>query len=252
MTGQSEFLSALLDTRRPPPGGLLGPTGQPAGKRFDVYRNNMAVSLTDALQTGFPVVRKLVGDAFFGAMAGVFLRAHPPDSPVLSRYGAALPSFLESFPPAASLPYLPDVARLELAMRRAYHAADTAPFDAEALSRLPPDRLMAASLSFAPPVQLVASKWPIHGIWRANTAPGAPPPDAGAETVLITRPEFDPITTTLDPAGAAFVAVLLSGSGLGHAAESATEADPAFDLSQVLGLLLAQQAITAVKERPAP
>lgn len=251
MTGQAEFLSALLDAECPAPDGVLGPSGRPAGKRFDVYRNNVVVSLTEALETGFPVVRKLVGDAFFGAMAGVFLRAHPPSSPVLSRYGEALPGFLKSFPPAASLPYLPDVARLELALRHAYHAADPTPFDAEALSNLPPDELMSATLSLAPAVQVVASPWPIHGIWRANTDADAPPPGAGAQTVLVTRPGFDPVATVLDPAAAVFVEALLAGSGLGAAAETANETDPAFDLSQILGLLLAHGAITAVKERPA-
>ena len=252
MISQGEFLSAILDAKHPAPEGLLGPSGQPAGKRFDVYRNNVAVSLTEALQTGFPVVHKLVGGAFFDAMAGVFLRAHPPDSPVLSRYGDALPDFLESFPPAASLPYLPDVARLELALRLAYHAADTAPFDPETLTRLSPDRLMSTALSFAPAVQLIASSWPIHGIWRANTDPDAPAPRACAETVLLTRPEYAPVVTALDSADAAFVSALLASDSLGHATEVATETDPAFDLSNILGLLLSQQAITAVKERPAP
>jgi hypothetical protein len=56
---------------------VTDPAGRPAGARFDVYRNR------EALVTGFPVVHALVGDAFFRAMAGVFLRAHPPTSPIL-------------------------------------------------------------------------------------------------------------------------------------------------------------------------
>ncbi|MEZ5722575.1 MAG: DNA-binding domain-containing protein [Paracoccaceae bacterium] len=72
---------------------MVDAAGRAAGKRFDVYRNNVVVSLSEALATGFPVVRKLVGEAFFSAMAGVFVRAHPPRSPVLTMYG-------EGFPPS--------------------------------------------------------------------------------------------------------------------------------------------------------
>lgn len=115
MSDQSAFHAALMDAARPVPEGLRDPAGRPAGKRFDVYRNNVAVSLTRALETGFPVLRKLVGAEFFSAMAGVYLRTHPPTSPLLQQYGQDMPGFLRGFPPAKSLPYLPDIARLELA-----------------------------------------------------------------------------------------------------------------------------------------
>ena len=91
---QREFRNALLSPDLPPPPGLTGPDGRPAGRRFEVYRNNVAVSLTDALRLGFPVVRTLLGDDFFTALAHEFLRAHPPVSPILMLYGAALPDFL--------------------------------------------------------------------------------------------------------------------------------------------------------------
>ncbi|MCV6596891.1 MAG: DNA-binding domain-containing protein [Mangrovicoccus sp.] len=247
--GQAAFITAALDASQPNPKGLVAPDGSPAGKRFDVYRNNIAVSLTEALETGFPVVCKLVGEAFFKAMAGVFLRAHPPSSPVLARYGDALPGFLESFPPAASLPYLPDIARLELAMRRAYHAADPAPFDPQILAELPPERLMRAVLYLADGVQVIASPYPIHSIWRANSEADAPPPGREAECVLITRPGFDPVATPVFAATAAFVRALTEGKTLEMALTAAQNADPEFDLTATLGLLLSQQALTGLTER---
>lgn len=184
------FAPALLDPETAAPSGLVGPEDRPAGRRFDVYRNNVVVGLIDALATGFPVIQRLVGEKFFRAMADVFARAHPPVSPVMQTYGAAFPAFLEAFTPVAHLPYLADVARLELGLRAAYHAADAAPLDPTALQM--PD-LERAIARFAPAVRLVRSPYPIHAIWRANTETGAPAAQGGAETVLITRPEFDPV-----------------------------------------------------------
>lgn len=75
---QTQFITAVLDPMIDTPQGLVDPNGNPAGKRFDVYRNNVVASLSDALGVAFPVVQKLVGDEFFRAMAGVYLRQHPP------------------------------------------------------------------------------------------------------------------------------------------------------------------------------
>ena len=95
------FLPALLDPKSTVPVGLTDAAGHAAGSRFDVYRNNVSVSLTEALATGFPVIEKLVGEAFFTAMAGVFLRAHPPRSPVLARWGDAFPGTNQTFTPSS-------------------------------------------------------------------------------------------------------------------------------------------------------
>ncbi|OSP54249.1 DUF2063 domain-containing protein [Pseudoruegeria sp. SK021] len=250
MTGQSEFVAALLDPAAAVPAGLTGPDGRPAGKRFDVYRNNVVVSLTEALETGFPVVRKLVGDAFFQAMAGLFLRQHPPQSPVLALYGAEFPEFLAQFPPAQHLAYLADVARLELDLRRAYHAADAPPLDPACLQDLSQDALMATRFTFAPAVTLRTSPYPIHAIWQRNMTPGAPVPTPGAQTVLISRPEFDPMLDLLDPAQSAFIQSLKNAATFGVALAAATDADPLFDLTPALGLLLARGALTSLTKGP--
>ncbi|WP_343116806.1 DNA-binding domain-containing protein [Ostreiculturibacter nitratireducens] len=237
---QSAFTEALLDPDHAVPHGLQGPGGAPAGRRFAVYRNNVAVSLTEALRTAFPVVRKIVGEEFFDAMAGIYLRAHPPATPILMFYGAEMPAFLETFPPVAHLGYLPDVARLELALRRAYHAAD-----AKALTAVDmlPERLLAARVVFAPAVTLLRSRWPLHAIWSANAEEGAPSPAMRAEDVLVTRPGFDPIPRLLPPGGGEAVARLQDGEPLGPALDAAG-VDPA----AIFAVLIGSGAIAEIKE----
>ena len=82
---QSRFRAALLDPGQPAPPGLTGPGGGPAARRFGIYRNNVTASLTEALRQSFPVVRALVGEDFFTAMAIAHLRAHPGQFQVRAR-----------------------------------------------------------------------------------------------------------------------------------------------------------------------
>ena len=245
---QSTFLGALQDPNQPVPQGLTDPEGRPAGRRFDVYRNNVASSLADALETGFPVVAKLVGRDFFRAMAGAFWRAHPPSTPVLMLYGEDFPAFLSNFPPVAHLPYLADVARLEFALRKSYHAADAPPFDPQVLASADSETLMEMRLCVAPATMVIVSRYPIYDIWLANTQADAPKPGKDAQCVLITRAEFDPQPQPVTNGTAAFLDALKNDQTFGEAIAAAEAATTEFDLNTTLALLLASSALTTQPE----
>ncbi len=242
---QTEFRSALLDSAQPRPKGLADAEGHAAGRRFDVYRNNVAVSLNDALATGFPTISKLLGDENFRAIAGVFLRKSPPTSPLMMHYGAEFPAFLRGFEPLAHLGYLGDVAEMELALRRSYHAADADPIAPDALAQIPPDQLGNVVFTFAPSVELLSSPWPIHAIWAFNMAQG-PKPAAVAQDAIILRPEFDPKPHLLGLGALACMNHLIAGKTLTQAAQSGTAAHGDFDLGPLLALLLSGNAITSL------
>jgi hypothetical protein len=158
-------------------------------------------------------------------------------------YSDMMPKFLMRFEPAKSLPYLPDMARLELAMRHAYHAADAAPIDAAALGALAPDALMGAPLGLAPATTILTSLYPIYSIYRANTITDAPKAVMQPETVLITRPTFDPVQTLILPSAAACIISLQNGDPLGVAMSTA---DNDLDLGATLGMLLGQGAVNSL------
>ena len=239
---QSLLTEALLDPGARLPAGLVDPFGQAAPRRFAVYRNNVAASLTRALETGFPTLRKLVGDAFFAAMAGNFLRAHPPRSPVLMLYGEDFPDWLARFPPVAHLGYLPDVARLDQAMRESYHAADSTPLPEAEFQRLLGEDIARLRVTLAPSLRLIRSRWPIAAIWRANHEDG-PPPRMEAESVVVLRPDFDPHPHALSTGSALVVQGLLAGMSLGESLDLPGEP---IDLPGLLGLLIGNRAIVGV------
>jgi hypothetical protein len=73
--------------------------------------------------------------------------------------------------------------------------------------------------------------------------PGHPKPQAEAQDVLVTRPDFDPAPHPLPPGAATWLERLASGTPFGQAAAEAAEACPAFDLAQALTLALQTRAL---------
>lgn len=247
-TDQSEFTASLLDPDLAVPQGLVDPAGRDAGKRFDVYRNNVVVSLMDAMETAFPVVQKLIGSENFRKLASIFVRKHPPDTPLLMFYGTSFPGFLDCFEPLAHVPYLADVARLEQARRTSYHAADCRSVAADILGQITPDRLMGVKFKIVPSVQIVSSHYPIVDIWEFNMVPNAEKPTAVAQTALVTRPGLDVDMKVISCAEATFLQALQENQTLEQAYEAGTTKAVDFDLSAMIVMMLQLEMIKEIND----
>lgn len=256
MSTQQLFSTALLATDEPLPAGLSVWNGTDPGARFAVYRNNVVISLVDALADTFPVSLQLVGETFFRAMARLFVRASPPRSPILAFYGERFPAFIEHFPPAATVPYLADVARLEMARLEAMHAPDAIPITASALA----DTLQNAGalpdlrMQLHPSLRILPSCYPVVSLWAAHQGVGdiARIDTAVPETALVIRPYLEVQVLAIDSSVAGFIDQLLEGTSLGTAYEQAIVAYSHFDLSQALALLIHTNAIAAVGSGRSP
>ncbi len=237
---QKAFAAALRDPALQPPDGVAAPTGRGATKRFAVYRNNVMVGLISALEARFPATRRIVGEEFFKASARIFARAQPPRSPRMLTYGDEFPDFLATFQPAAGIAYLADVARLEAARTRAYHAADAQPLQALDFAGVAPDALAALRFELHPSLEIVASSFPVVTIWAINTGevPFGPIDDWRGEDALVIRPAFEVEVRRLPAGAATFLKSLEAGATLSEAAETAQDSDAGFDLALNLAALV--------------
>ncbi|MEM7168571.1 MAG: DNA-binding domain-containing protein [Pseudomonadota bacterium] len=236
--GQAAFARAILDPLEPAPSDIQRPTGlphtAPQVRRFDIYRNNVTVAAIDALGDSFPCVRTLVGEEFFRATARAFLDKSRPRSPLLFRYGDTFGDFLEFFPPAArSVPYLADVARLEFARLRAFHAGDVNPLSIATLGETADDKLATLVFGIHPSVSLIRSRFPVASLWAATS--GLIDSDKvdmnSAEDALVVRPYLEVNTHILPREGAGFLAALLQKKTLQEAAEIGGSSATDFNLS---------------------
>lgn len=214
----------------------------PAAQRLGIHRNNTLLGLVDPLAATFPVVAQLVGEDFFLRMAGDFVRAHPPRRPELLAYGQEFPTFIGAYQAAATVPYLADIARLELAWNFAYNAPDRDPLPPQALARFAPDQLERVLLTPHPSLRFVASHWPVMAIWQAHQAEDGPDGaidlEAGGDTLLVYRPRQDTLIRKIGSGAFAFVMALAARQSLAAAVTSALEVDPDFNVAGELSALL--------------
>lgn len=199
--------------------------------RVAVYRATVQGSLAEVLAAAFPVTQRIVGPAYFAALAGRFAVSRPPRLPQLSAYGADFPDFVADAGAHHKLPYLADVARLEWARAESYFAAEAPALAPGAVAAIAPEALDDFQLSLHPATRLVRSSYPIHRIWQVNQpeVTDVPAVDMSVpETVLLTRKNGQVALRVIAPGDAAFVDAIAAGSGLGKAA------DGTFDLESSL------------------
>ncbi len=245
---QQAFLRHLLD---PEDGTVLGQVISDrlsARQRLAIHRNNTFITLRESLAALYPVVQRLVGEAFFADLARGFVAAHPSRSGNLHDFGARLSDYVRQEPRLASLPYLGDVAALEWAWHVAYHGPHAEPMDLARLSAVPGERFAQLRLVLHPGASVLASRFPVLTIWKAHQVPDPPVVDldAGGEQVLVIRPALEVELHGLGAADYRFLDACAGGATLEQAAEAVLAGDAAFDLQESLLGFFAAGLITGV------
>ena len=215
---------------------------------FAVYRNTVLKGCIDALQASYPTVCQLVGEAWFRAAAEVYARTRPPRDGVLVDYGNGFAGFLAQFPPAADLPYLGAVARLDRCWTEAHLAADAPTLQAAWLAQQAPEALALLRLQPHP-----AARWhwcaehPAYQLWQRQRAslPWDDQLSWQGEGALLTRPHDAVQWSPLPHAGCALLDACAAGATFEDAAAQALQTDPGADLPALVALLLRTGALRA-------
>ena len=235
---QTRFANCLFDANADSVLDLIEVDGFSASQRLQIYRNNLFTSLTNALQAIYPSIQRLVGEGFFKYLAHSYIRAHPSQSGNLHDFGQELAPFIAQFEPAATVPYLADVARLEWAQHEVFHAADHSPLDLQRLSAVPDELQTELRFCFHPASRLISSPYPVLKIWQAcrdehETVQTISANDE-SEQILVVRQQGKIELHRLTRAEYAFLKALAGGYRLGTAYERATEVNERFDLATTL------------------
>ena len=138
--------------------------------RVSIYRDTSIKTRVNALRLTFPAVCELVGEEFFEGATRAYIDQELPRSAWLDEYGAGFVSFIGRFDPAASVPYLSDVAALEWAVSRALHAPEARAIDPRQLAPALGSVCGSLRLVAHPAIGLVRTQSPADAIWHAVLA----------------------------------------------------------------------------------
>lgn len=207
-----------------------------------VYRNTIAKGCVDALAGLYPTVERIVGADWFAAAAVRYAGEIPPTGACLLDYGGTFADWLAGFPPAAQLPYLADVARLDRLWTEASLAADAEPLSAAAFNGMSAEDYGRLGVALHPSLRAVSFDDGVGALWQALRLPAREPDHVSLSeapgAVLINRPGLEVEIRDLPWGGLALLDACAAGASLAEAAALPIEADPTCDLSGLFAGLI--------------
>lgn len=231
-TFQRHFAAALFDDAP-----AFAPAHHPA---FAVYRNTVMRACLDALEANFPAVSCLVGREWFRSAAAIHVASAPPRDARLAMYGESFADFLASFEPAAGLPYLADVARLDRLFTESLHAEDAPTLGPGQLAALDSQALVGMRLRPHPATRWFSSASPSRTIWEASRRGEAVDEDLQwqPEHALVVRAMHDVRVLPADSLEIDLLEACAAGATLGEVTMAAAKAHPNARIDLTLSGLL--------------
>jgi hypothetical protein len=248
---QDRFADALLDPDGPACeliDSITGPRRLRARRRVDIYRANVIGALTRALEAGYPVCRRILGEKCFGGLSRRYVIEYPSDDHDLGSYGTAFPDFLRHWadeqPQWAEFHYLPDLARLEQLRVQAWRAAEAGNFHFDAFAATAANDPESVRLLPAPGLGLLESPYPVDRLWEINRDrdPPAEVPAAGLCRLVVFRRHEAAVHQRIDPASFRILEAFMGGATLGEV--MGFEDGGQFRVEPMLPRLIAQHFIT--------
>ncbi len=160
LAAEGEDLSVALDEL------LAGDDRLTATRRLEIYAEAYFYRILDCLKEDFPATLATVGaDSFHNLITG-YLIAHPPTQPSLAHAGDYLPEFLRDHPMCEEWPFIADLAQLESALLKVFHAANAQELTVEAMHAVPVEKWPALKMRTHPAVAVIDCEWRVDELLR--------------------------------------------------------------------------------------
>lgn len=235
---QKQFKQSVLEENNHLLQDMVKANGLDAYRRLQVYRNNYFVSLTEALERIYPCIKTLVGERFFTSAAKAYIRNHPSRSGDISQFGQYFSSFLAEFPPAKTIPYLPEMAEFEWACHCAFYEKAIEAQCLQKLEQIAEQQYGQMILTLAPSCHLLSFQYPILRIWQfCQASSDSDEPlhiDNDIEYILVIQKQKNVHFENLSQGEYHLLSAFKKDKPLDEACELAYEADPECEVDSLL------------------
>ena len=218
--------------------GSIEKTPLSAKDRLQVHKNNYRLTLSAALIDIYPVLMSFVGHEWLEAALKKFVLEYPPQDACLSGYGGKLADFLKGFEPAAAMPYLVDIARLEWAIYDCQNAKEDKVLSAQEWHDIAGTGIQNQSLQFVQAHQFISSDYPLLDLWQAGSGlevDGEIDLSSGGVRLLVIRPHTEVVLFALKEDEYAFLRSLQKGGSIVAASLAAGWAEESSPLAEAMG-----------------
>lgn len=130
-----------------------------AAQRLDIYANMYFYRILDGLKEDFPSIPKLIGDKEFHNLVTRYLEKHPSTHYSLRYAGSKMEKFLAGDSTAKKWPYLRELAKVELALMKAFDAKDSGALVLADLLKIPPVQWAGLKFTFSPSIEILSFDW---------------------------------------------------------------------------------------------
>ena len=185
--------------------------------RLGIYGDGYRSRLIEVLESSYPVLANLLGEADFHALATKYVATHESTFFSIRYYGDELADFLAADAEYSQAPLLAELARWEWAMAAAFDAADAEPIDSSAFAQVAPEDWAELRFEWSPSVQVMPLEWNVPGLWKAVTGETErPEPILEPVSWLIWRRELQIFFRPLAAQEAAVIAASRAGQSFGE------------------------------------
>lgn len=182
----------------------------------------------------FPVIRKMIGDAFFDQLTQEYMRRYPSQDDKMTEVGDRFPQFLLQLSidrkELDKLRFLPELARLEWLLQYAYFAEADDNFDLAQLADVPTNAFNQITFTLSHTLNLMFTDWPVFDIWCAYQDAKPQPIEVkdageGAQWLCIHREDGHPIIDVVPTHVALILGEMMRGHPLGELAKNCSDID---------------------------
>jgi hypothetical protein len=148
---------------------VVGTERVPVRTRLGIYGDGYRSRLIEVLESSYPVLANLLGEADFHTLAAKYIATHESSFFSIRYYGHELADFLAADAEYSQAPLLAELAKWEWAMAAAFDAADAEPIDSGVFAQVAPEDWAELRFEWSPSVQVIALEWNVPELWKAVT-----------------------------------------------------------------------------------
>lgn len=212
---------------------------------MSIYKNNIAVTLLQALKSTYPLVNKLLGNDFFICMAKGYIQKYPSRSGNLSDYGEYFSEYLSNQPSLSTLDYVFEVAQFEWICNSLFAVTDHPPLDKNKLASFQKEKYDDICFVLNSAARLIQCRYPLIKIIELcqNEQADNINLEKDVSNLLILRCEFEMMLFLLTNAEFTFLTALDNNQTLSNALNLAIAMDANFKLDEKLPFWIENKTI---------